>query len=343
MKGLKNSPVKKCALFLLCLAVMVIASTLAFASNGGSAEGGITGAMVKDLLLKVINLTIYLSIIIYFIKKPFKNFLISRRDNIEKSMKDADSSLQDALKESSDTKARLSNISQEIAQIEERIRKEGETEKRKIIERAQELAEKIKSQTKETIKRELDLAHRKIKEETFDKAIDAVEEVLKGKFTPADQDKAAQMIAQEIPKIGDIDIFLQNPISAGLRKKVPLEIDTSKNVSSVTMDFIKILLASDDDIKKHINDIKKAYDSYLSEITGTSKTFVYTTTDLSDTALNKITSSLKQAINKDIEIEVVQDPAIIGGIVTKIGSLVFDASVRTQLENMRVNLKKEVI
>jgi len=35
-----------------------------------------------------------------------------------------------------------------------------------------------------------------------------------------------------------------------------------------------------------------------------------------------------------------QDPSLIGGVVTKIGDLVLDGSVKTQLMNLRETLKK---
>jgi F-type H+-transporting ATPase subunit delta len=43
---------------------------------------------------------------------------------------------------------------------------------------------------------------------------------------------------------------------------------------------------------------------------------------------------------KAVQLEVEQDPALIGGIVTRIGDLVLDGSVRTQLLNMRETLKR---
>jgi F-type H+-transporting ATPase subunit delta len=45
-------------------------------------------------------------------------------------------------------------------------------------------------------------------------------------------------------------------------------------------------------------------------------------------------------VGKSIVLDVQQDPGLIGGVVTKIGDLVLDGSVRTQLINMRETLKK---
>lgn len=48
--------------------------------------------------------------------------------------------------------------------------------------------------------------------------------------------------------------------------------------------------------------------------------------------------SLSQVTGKDVQIEVGVDPALIGGIVARIGSTVYDGSIRTQLHKVRQQL-----
>jgi F-type H+-transporting ATPase subunit delta len=43
---------------------------------------------------------------------------------------------------------------------------------------------------------------------------------------------------------------------------------------------------------------------------------------------------------KDVILDVEQDPSLIGGVVSRIGDLVLDGSIRTQLLNMRESLKR---
>ena len=43
---------------------------------------------------------------------------------------------------------------------------------------------------------------------------------------------------------------------------------------------------------------------------------------------------------KEVVLEVAEDPGLIGGIFTKIGDLVLDGSIKTQLLNMRESLKR---
>jgi ATP synthase F1 delta subunit len=344
MKHSKLTRFLKNTAFLLIniLAVILLTYTISLATNGHEGASGDSSAMIKDFVLKVINFSILALVLGYFLRKPLKKFLVQRRKEVEDAIKGADDSLKSATKEYKTAEEKLKMLTSEIKEITEKMKYEGELEKERIIKRTEQAAQKIKHQTDNTIKREFEIIQKKIKEETIEHTIDTAEEILQKKFKPADQDKIAQKIASEINEVKDIDVFLQSPVSSFLKKKVPLDIDTSKQVSEETMAFIKILLAADDDKRKSLHDIKKAYDSYLSDITEISKAQIYTATDIGEPAVSSITSSLKKAIGKDIEVEVIKDSSIIGGIVTKIGSLVFDASVKTQLENMRENLKNEV-
>jgi len=48
--------------------------------------------------------------------------------------------------------------------------------------------------------------------------------------------------------------------------------------------------------------------------------------------------SLSQVTGKDVQVEVDVDPSLIGGIVARIGSTVYDGSIRTQLHKVRQQL-----
>jgi F-type H+-transporting ATPase subunit delta len=62
--------------------------------------------------------------------------------------------------------------------------------------------------------------------------------------------------------------------------------------------------------------------------------------ELSSDTIEKIRTTLSKKTGKDIILEVEQDPGLIGGIITRIGDLVLDGSIKTQLFNMRETLKR---
>jgi F-type H+-transporting ATPase subunit delta len=46
----------------------------------------------------------------------------------------------------------------------------------------------------------------------------------------------------------------------------------------------------------------------------------------------KLKSALERATGKEVELKVIVDPAVVGGLVARVGNVVFDASVRRRLD-----------
>jgi F-type H+-transporting ATPase subunit delta len=89
-----------------------------------------------------------------------------------------------------------------------------------------------------------------------------------------------------------------------------------------------------------LDDVNDFYQKLADEQKGIARASLVSATELSSDAVDKIREALAKRTGKDIILEVEQDPELIGGIVTRIGDLVLDGSVRTQLLNMRESLKR---
>jgi F-type H+-transporting ATPase subunit delta len=86
-----------------------------------------------------------------------------------------------------------------------------------------------------------------------------------------------------------------------------------------------------------INDF---YQKLADEVTGVARATVTSAGEISADAVERIREALSRRTGKEIVLEVKQDPGLIGGLVTQIGDLVLDGSIRTQLLNMRESLKR---
>ena len=51
-------------------------------------------------------------------------------------------------------------------------------------------------------------------------------------------------------------------------------------------------------------------------------------------------SMTAQALADEVEVSVRVDPSLLGGVIAKVGDLVFDGSLRTQLRQLRANLMR---
>jgi F-type H+-transporting ATPase subunit delta len=65
---------------------------------------------------------------------------------------------------------------------------------------------------------------------------------------------------------------------------------------------------------------------------------VTSATPLSPDKVQGLAASLGRMTGKTVQIDTAVDPALIGGVVARIGSTVYDGSIRTQLQKMRETL-----
>jgi len=130
-----------------------------------------------------------------------------------------------------------------------------------------------------------------------------------------------------------------NPLyDAGGRKKVLQAIVERLELSAVMKSFL--LLLFDKGRMGFVSNINDFYQKFADELKGVARASLVSATELSAEAVEKIRSALSKKTGNDIILEVEQDPSLIGGIVTRIGDLVLDGSIKTQLLNMRESLKR---
>jgi F-type H+-transporting ATPase subunit delta len=65
---------------------------------------------------------------------------------------------------------------------------------------------------------------------------------------------------------------------------------------------------------------------------------VTTATPLAPPQLDALARSLGTLTGKDVRLDVEVDPSLIGGVVARLGSTVYDGSIRTQLEKLKQEL-----
>ena len=78
-----------------------------------------------------------------------------------------------------------------------------------------------------------------------------------------------------------------------------------------------------------LRDIAAYYNTMADELKGVVRATVVAATNLSKTNINKIQTSLAKKTGKTVVLDVQKDSNLIGGIITKIGDLVLDGSVKT--------------
>jgi F-type H+-transporting ATPase subunit delta len=84
--------------------------------------------------------------------------------------------------------------------------------------------------------------------------------------------------------------------------------------------------------------IARAYRDLADQHTGRIRARVTSAEALSPAALDRVRHSLEQRTGKKVILETSVDPDLIGGLVARVGDLVLDGSLRTQLAELRSKL-----
>ncbi len=89
-----------------------------------------------------------------------------------------------------------------------------------------------------------------------------------------------------------------------------------------------------------VRDMVKAYRELVAAFKGEATAEVTVAENLKDEHLAALRSALKEVSGKDVDLDIKVDPAIIGGLVVKLGSRMVDSSLRTKLNAIKYAMKE---
>lgn len=128
-----------------------------------------------------------------------------------------------------------------------------------------------------------------------------------------------------------------NPAIAHLSKEKVLENLLAKaKPSKITSNFLRVLLRNSR--LTEISEINKKFASVLDERSGLLSAEVISARPLSESEKSELQASVAKLTGKQVSLNFKIDENIIGGVVTRVGSTVYDNSVKTQLENLKQQL-----
>lgn len=128
-----------------------------------------------------------------------------------------------------------------------------------------------------------------------------------------------------------------NPAIAHLNKEKVLEQLISRtNPTKTTANFLRVLLQNGR--ISDLADINIRFEAVLEERSGIVAAEVTSARELGTDEKASLESSIEKAVGCKVRLNYSIDESIIGGVITRIGSTVYDGSVRTQLENLKQQL-----
>ncbi len=89
-----------------------------------------------------------------------------------------------------------------------------------------------------------------------------------------------------------------------------------------------------------VRDIIRAFRALTARHRGEVTAQVTTATALSPAQAKRLAAALKSSIGREVQIDTRLDPALLGGLVVKVGSRMVDNSLKTKLDNLKLAMKE---
>lgn len=138
----------------------------------------------------------------------------------------------------------------------------------------------------------------------------------------------------------DLRNFLESPgISPESKRRAIEEIAKRMRLSPALRNFIYIVV--DHRRTEMIREIEAAFREELNARLGIADAEVTSARELSDAEKKELTAALERRTGKKIEANFREDKTLLGGAVVRVGSTIYDGSVREQLERLRERLEME--
>lgn len=126
---------------------------------------------------------------------------------------------------------------------------------------------------------------------------------------------------------------LRDPRVPGERKQGIVDELLGKRASSVTVAAINFVVAAGQ--ARHLADIAKRVADITAEAEGEVVAEVRTPMPLADGQIERLREALARATNRRVQVKIVVDPSVVGGVVTKVGDTVLDGSIRGRFDELR--------
>lgn len=135
------------------------------------------------------------------------------------------------------------------------------------------------------------------------------------------------------------EVFSNPTVSQVQQKKLLDALIEQTKPNPLTANFLQLLLQNYR--LQYLPEISKAFSRILDERLNIITASITTATNISEGQKQLLKDQLHKLTGKEVRLNFSTDTNIIGGVVTQIGSEIYDGSIRSHLENLKVKLSKE--
>jgi F-type H+-transporting ATPase subunit delta len=129
------------------------------------------------------------------------------------------------------------------------------------------------------------------------------------------------------------EVFSNPTIPYEQKRKVLSALITRTRVRPITANFLQVLLQNQR--LTELSEVNKRFAQVLDERSGIVSAHVMTARPVPESSQAALRTKLASLTGKQVRLSFATDEELIGGLVTRIGSTIYDGSVRTQLQQVK--------
>ena len=190
--------IKKIIGSISCLAGTWMFAAIAFAEEAGH-EGHEEITFMGDWLPRLVNFGIIAAVVIYFGRKPVRDFFKNRSAEIAKAMQESKDARERAAAALAEMERKIKELEAETARMVADAKERGEKDRQALIEEGRKVAAEVQAQVKQGIDIEVQKAKASLAVEASLLSVDLAEGKIKKTISPQDHER---IVKEYISKVG---------------------------------------------------------------------------------------------------------------------------------------------
>jgi F-type H+-transporting ATPase subunit b len=189
---------KKTIAFVSFISTTMMFAAFAFAeeaAHGGHEEITFMG----DWLPRLVNFAIIAAVVVYFGRKPVRDFFANRSAEIAKAIRESHDARERAVAALTDLERKIKEMEAETGRMVADAQVRGEKDKKELVEEGKKVAQDVQAQVKQGIESELHKAKAELAAEASLLALDLAEGKIKQKINSQDHER---IVKEYIVKVG---------------------------------------------------------------------------------------------------------------------------------------------
>ncbi len=176
--------------------ILHAAWAIAEEAGGGGEE---TMTFTGDWLPRLVNFAIIAAVVVYFMRKPVRDFFANRTAEIAKALQESKETRERAVAALADMERKIKDLEAETNRMITEAQARGEQDKQALIEEGKKVAQDVQSQVKLGVEIEVQKAKDALAVEAALLSLDLAESRIKEKISSQDHER---IVKEYISKVG---------------------------------------------------------------------------------------------------------------------------------------------